>query len=141
MSERKWRAIGVISGTSMDAIDVALIETDGLTQVRGLGARGYAYDPALRADLGAVVADRTRAATDPLGAIEARVTEAHAGAVAQFMAEEAVRAGMPPHSVHFFERPQDAGEFVRLLVQPGDAILFKGSRGVQIERTMEKVLA
>jgi UDP-N-acetylmuramyl pentapeptide synthase len=48
---------------------------------------------------------------------------------------------MPPHSVHFFERPEDAGEFVRLLVQPGDAILFKGSRGVQIERTMEKVLA
>ena len=60
---------------------------------------------------------------------------------ARFMAEEAVRAGMPPHSVHFFERPEDAGEFVRLLVQPGDAILFKGSRGVQIERTMEKVLA
>jgi len=93
MSERKWRAIGVISGTSMDAIDVALIETDGLTQVRGLGARGYAYDPALRADLGAVVADRTRAATDPLGAIEARVTEAHAGAVAQFMAEEGLSPG------------------------------------------------
>ena len=60
---------------------------------------------------------------------------------ARFMAEEAVRAGMPPHSVHFFERPEDAGEFVRLLVQPGDAILFKGSRGVQIERKMEKVLA
>jgi UDP-N-acetylmuramoyl-tripeptide--D-alanyl-D-alanine ligase len=62
---------------------------------------------------------------------------------AHFMAEEAVRAGMPPHSVHFFERSDSAGvgEFVRQLVQPGDAILFKGSRGVHIERTMEKVLA
>ncbi|HXM44577.1 MAG TPA: UDP-N-acetylmuramoyl-tripeptide--D-alanyl-D-alanine ligase [Bryobacteraceae bacterium] len=61
---------------------------------------------------------------------------------ARFMAEEAVRAGMPPHSVHFFERSEGAaGEFVRQLVQPGDAILFKGSRGVQIERAMEKVLA
>jgi UDP-N-acetylmuramoyl-tripeptide--D-alanyl-D-alanine ligase len=61
---------------------------------------------------------------------------------AQFMAEEAVRAGMPPHSVHFFERSNgDAGEFVRQLLQPGDAILFKGSRGVQIERAMEKALA
>ncbi|MGA3077836.1 MAG: UDP-N-acetylmuramoyl-tripeptide--D-alanyl-D-alanine ligase [Bryobacteraceae bacterium] len=61
---------------------------------------------------------------------------------AQFMAEEAVRAGMPPHSVHFFERSNGAaGEFVRQLLQPGDAILFKGSRGVQIERAMEKALA
>jgi UDP-N-acetylmuramoyl-tripeptide--D-alanyl-D-alanine ligase len=61
---------------------------------------------------------------------------------AQFMAEEAVRAGMPPHSVHFFERSEGAaGHFVRQMVQPGDAILFKGSRGVEIERAMEKVLA
>jgi len=61
---------------------------------------------------------------------------------AQFMAEEAVRAGMPPHSVHFFERSDGAaGEFVRQLLQPGDAVLFKGSRGVQIEQVMEKALA
>ena len=49
---------------------------------------------------------------------------------------------MPPHSVHFFERSEGAaGEFVRQLVQPGDAVLFKGSRGVRIERVMERVLA
>ena len=61
---------------------------------------------------------------------------------AQFMAEEAVRAGMPPHSVHFFERSGGAaGEFVWQLLQPGDAVLFKGSRGVQIEQAMEKALA
>jgi len=60
---------------------------------------------------------------------------------ARFMAEEAVSAGMPTHSVHFFERPEDAGGFVRQLAQPGDAVLFKGSRGVQIERALEKVLA
>lgn len=60
---------------------------------------------------------------------------------AHFMAEEAVRAGMPPHSVHFFEHPEDAGSLVRQLALPGDAILFKGSRGVRIERALEKVLA
>ena len=60
---------------------------------------------------------------------------------AHFMAEEAVRAGMPPHSVHFFEQAAEAGDFVRQMVQPGDAILFKGSRGVRIEQAMEKVLA
>jgi UDP-N-acetylmuramoyl-tripeptide--D-alanyl-D-alanine ligase len=60
---------------------------------------------------------------------------------ARFIAEESVRAGMPPQSVHFFERSEIAGEFVRQLVQPGDAVLFKGSRGVRIELAMEKVLA
>jgi len=63
------------------------------------------------------------------------------GGAARFMADEAVRAGMPPHSVHFFEHPEEAGDFVRQLVQPGDAVLFKGSRGVRIERAMEKVVA
>jgi UDP-N-acetylmuramoyl-tripeptide--D-alanyl-D-alanine ligase len=61
---------------------------------------------------------------------------------ARFMAEEAVRAGMPPQSVHFFERSEgDAGQFVRQLAEPGDAILFKASRDVEIERAMDKVLA
>ncbi|MGA2132624.1 MAG: UDP-N-acetylmuramoyl-tripeptide--D-alanyl-D-alanine ligase [Bryobacteraceae bacterium] len=60
---------------------------------------------------------------------------------ARFMTEEAVRAGMPPQSVHFFEQAGDAGSFVREMAQPGDAILFKGSRGVHIEQALEKVLA
>jgi len=60
---------------------------------------------------------------------------------ARFIAEEALRAGMLPQSVHFFEHPEEAGDFVREVAAPGDAILFKGSRGVRIERAMEKVLA
>jgi UDP-N-acetylmuramoyl-tripeptide--D-alanyl-D-alanine ligase len=60
---------------------------------------------------------------------------------ARFMAEEAVRAGMPAQAVHFFENPAEAGDFVRQLAAPGDAILFKASRGVEIERAMEKLLA
>jgi UDP-N-acetylmuramoyl-tripeptide--D-alanyl-D-alanine ligase len=60
---------------------------------------------------------------------------------ARFMTEEAVRSGMPSAAVHFFEDPTEAGEFVRQVAAPGDAILFKGSRGVAIERAMEKVLA
>jgi UDP-N-acetylmuramoyl-tripeptide--D-alanyl-D-alanine ligase len=60
---------------------------------------------------------------------------------ARFTAEEAVRAGMPPHTVHFFEHATDSGDFIRQMVQPGDALLFKGSRGVRIELALEKVLA
>jgi UDP-N-acetylmuramoyl-tripeptide--D-alanyl-D-alanine ligase len=60
---------------------------------------------------------------------------------ARWIVEEAVRAGMPPTAAHFFEDPSEAGEFLRQLASPGDAILFKGSRGVEIERAMEKLLA
>jgi UDP-N-acetylmuramoyl-tripeptide--D-alanyl-D-alanine ligase len=60
---------------------------------------------------------------------------------ARFTAEEALRAGMTPQSVHFYEDPAEAGEFVRQMAVPGDAILFKASRGVEIERAMDKLLA
>jgi UDP-N-acetylmuramoyl-tripeptide--D-alanyl-D-alanine ligase len=41
----------------------------------------------------------------------------------------------------FFEDPASAGDFVRSLARPGDAILFKGSRGVRMELALERVLA
>jgi UDP-N-acetylmuramoyl-tripeptide--D-alanyl-D-alanine ligase len=41
----------------------------------------------------------------------------------------------------FFEDPAAAGDFVRSLARPGDAILFKGSRGIRMEQALERVLA
>ena len=59
---------------------------------------------------------------------------------ARGMAEEAVRAGLPAGAVCFFEDPAEAGAFLRGLAQPGDAVLFKGSRGVRVERALEKFM-
>ena len=56
------------------------------------------------------------------------------------MVEEAVRAGMSG-AAYFFEDPETAGDFLRRLAQEGDAILFKGSRGVAVEKAMERLLA
>jgi UDP-N-acetylmuramoyl-tripeptide--D-alanyl-D-alanine ligase len=56
------------------------------------------------------------------------------------MVDEAVRAGMSG-AAYFFEDPQAAGDFVRGLAREGDAILFKGSRGVAVEKAMERLLA
>jgi UDP-N-acetylmuramoyl-tripeptide--D-alanyl-D-alanine ligase len=44
-------------------------------------------------------------------------------------------------TARFFEEPAAAGDFVRFIARPGDAILFKGSRGVRIELALERVLA
>ena len=44
-------ALGAISGTSMDGIDVALVTTDGDRQVTPGPGRTYPYEPALRAAL------------------------------------------------------------------------------------------
>ena len=40
----------------------------------------------------------------------------------------------------FFDEPAEAGEFVRNAARPGDAILFKGSRGTHVERALERFL-
>jgi UDP-N-acetylmuramoyl-tripeptide--D-alanyl-D-alanine ligase len=57
---------------------------------------------------------------------------------ARFMVEGAVEAGMSDSAASFFESPEEAGDFLRSYVRPGDAVLFKGSRGVQVEKALER---
>jgi len=58
---------------------------------------------------------------------------------ARLMVEAAEREGA--RDARFFEDPADAGEFVRRAAQKGDAVLFKGSRGVHMERALESFRA
>jgi len=58
---------------------------------------------------------------------------------AHAMIDAAVGAGLPESAAYFFEDAAGAGEFLRHMVQPGDALLFKGSRGVAVERALEKL--
>jgi UDP-N-acetylmuramoyl-tripeptide--D-alanyl-D-alanine ligase len=60
---------------------------------------------------------------------------------AHAMVDAAVGAGLPESAAVFFEDAAEAGEFVRQVARPGDAILFKGSRGVRVERALERLLA
>ncbi len=59
---------------------------------------------------------------------------------ARFVIEGAVEAGLPATAGHFFDDAAAAGERLRELAQPGDAILFKGSRGTRVERALERFL-
>ena len=83
------RAVGVISGTSMDGIDVAALEGDGET-VERVGPGGtYPYPAPVAARLREVVADPALAA-GPLADLERDVTDAHVAAVQLFLDEYAI---------------------------------------------------
>jgi anhydro-N-acetylmuramic acid kinase len=85
--------LGAISGTSMDGIDVAWIETDGEGHVRPRAGATLPYPPALRARLGEFLKDPARAETDPLTALEAEVTQAFGDAILAFMEAQGIHAG------------------------------------------------
>ncbi len=58
-----------------------------------------------------------------------------------FMLDAAKRAGLRADAAFFFDDPVAAGRLVRSLAQSGDAVLFKGSRGVHVELALEQFLA
>ncbi len=57
---------------------------------------------------------------------------------ARSMVDGAIEAGMSDSAAIFFDSAEDAGEFLRGYLHPGDAVLFKGSRGVQVEKALER---
>lgn len=86
------QAIGVISGTSMDGIDVSIVETDGDTLVRPGPGRTFPYPAALRKALQELIAEPARAQSEPLDDLEQAVTQAHVAAIRRFLEESGTAA-------------------------------------------------
>ena len=121
-------AVGTMSGTSLDGVDVALVETDGETISR-LGPVGYrAYPNEERLLLQQAIAEASsltdRAARPgPLGEAESLVTGAHFQAIEAFLREHGVaREAIDVVGFHgqtVLHRPE-----ARLTVQIGDGALL-----------------
>jgi anhydro-N-acetylmuramic acid kinase len=119
------KAIGMMSGTSLDGVDVALIETDGHS-ISAFGPAGYrpyadAERAVLRQALQEAVALTSRTARPGiLAEAEALVTRTHAEAVEKFIADHRIdRASVAVVGFHgqtVLHRPQ-----MKLTVQIGDA--------------------
>jgi UDP-N-acetylmuramoyl-tripeptide--D-alanyl-D-alanine ligase len=56
---------------------------------------------------------------------------------ARYFVEGAVESGLAASSAKFFQTPDEAAECCRGILQPGDAVLVKGSRGVHLEKVIE----
>ncbi len=74
-----WTAIGLMSGTSMDGVDAAVIATDGEDRVVAGAALTVAYDAGFRARLRGCLGGRAPAAE--IAAVAAALTDHHAAAV------------------------------------------------------------
>ncbi|WP_426228325.1 anhydro-N-acetylmuramic acid kinase [Pararhizobium sp. DWP3-4] len=133
-------AIGLMSGTSMDGIDIALVRTDGRDRVERGPFMGVAYEPAFRNRL-KLALDEARTLTDrmerpgDLGAVERNLTLRHAVAVNDFLALN----GLSPadidvigfHGQTVLHRPNEA-----LTVQLGDGALLARLTGIAVVHDM-----
>jgi anhydro-N-acetylmuramic acid kinase len=103
-------AIGVISGTSMDGIDVSIVETDGDRFVKPGPGRTFPYPEALRRRLLDLIADPSRAQADPLSELDREVTDTHIEAVRRFMVETGIEAStvnlIGLHGQTVYHRPE-----------------------------------
>lgn len=120
-------AIGLMSGTSADGVDAALIETDGV-MIRSTGAAlTVPYPAALRRALLDLMQDPERAAVDTT--LEPAVTEANAGAVRALLYRARLAAvdvvGM--HGQTVLHRP--AERFTRQL---GDGAALHAALGIPV---------
>ena len=92
------RALGLMSGTSMDGIDVAVIETDGEGRVEARASQSYPYEPAFRTRIAQGLVE-ARSLTDryarpgSLAQLEHDLTDLHARAVRKFLAAHKIHAG------------------------------------------------
>lgn len=130
------RAIGLMSGTSMDGIDIALVETDGETYLRRGPAETHAYPAELRDRLRACLATARslkgrQERPGVLADVERELTERHAEAVLRFMGDRALQPFAVDvigfHGQTVLHRPE-AG----LTVQLGDGPALARRTGIDV---------
>ena len=127
-------AIGLMSGTSMDGIDVALLRTDGRDAVAFGPTLVVEYTPETRRLLESANADAAdigerTARPGCLAQVEAEVTRLHARAVQMFLQAHDVAASdvdlLGFHGQTVLHRPDDA-----LTVQLGDGAALARATGI-----------
>lgn len=119
-------ALGLMSGTSLDGIDAALIRSDGRARVDCGAALSLPYDRELRCQLRSVLGGR-----GPVEAVERALTSRHAEAVQALLGT----AGLAPddikvigfHGHTILHRPEEGRTW-----QIGDGALLAAETGIDV---------
>jgi anhydro-N-acetylmuramic acid kinase len=85
-----FKAIGLMSGTSLDGVDAALIETDGDTPLARGPVLTIPYEPEFRARLKAVLGAEVK--TEEIAALERDLTDRHVVAVRDILTRAGARS-------------------------------------------------
>jgi anhydro-N-acetylmuramic acid kinase len=117
--EKVYRAIGMMSGTSLDGVDIALIETDGRMMIKPVDFKSFPYTEEMRA---VVRKGFGQASIDPEA--EKIITDAHIAAVKAF-GHEADVIGF--HGQTIFHDPADG-----VSVQIGDGERLARETGMDV---------
>lgn len=126
MKSKLFRAIGLMSGTSIDGIDAALVETDGLGHVRPLAFVPYSYDQSFRERLRALFGkSRTQAGPD-LSEIEHHLTKLHAEIVHRLLAKADGKVDGTVDVIGFHGQT--------LLHQPKDGVTYQMGDGAMLAK-------
>lgn len=128
MKPKLYKALGLMSGTSIDGMDAALIETDGYDHVRPLGFMGLPYGDDFRQKLRGHLGNARGAADLAVAEFERELTDLHARLANALMRETGIRADLIGfHGQTLFHKPED-----RLTVQIGDGQRLAAATGVPV---------
>jgi len=131
-----FRALGAMSGTSMDGVDLALLETDGRAALTFGPTASFAFSEADHAVLRAAVAaavglTRRDERPGPLAAAEALITLRHLEAVRTFLADQKLSPDAIDligfHGQTVLHRPEQG-----LTVQLGDGAALARQSGIDV---------
>lgn len=127
----KYRAIGLMSGTSIDGIDLALIETDGFSHVLVKGGESYAYDKVFREQVRASFEKKGNRGDPHVAWVENELTKRHAYAVKSFMDKQGLSASdvdlIGFHGQTIWHDPKNG-----VTVQLGDGQLLAELTGINV---------
>lgn len=134
------RALGLMSGTSMDGISVACVETDGEERLSRGPAMTFPYNTEQRLAIGKAMAEARALSSrvqrpGSLAVAERMITELHAAAISAFLRHQGLERGgidvVGFHGQTILHKP-DAG----LTVQLGDGPLLAELSGLTVVHDM-----
>jgi len=130
MKMKEYRVIGLMSGTSLDGIDAALITTDGEGYIRRDGFVSEAYPDDLRGQIRQCL-NLPRDKRAEAAAVERALTEAHARVVARLMAEKNL-AAQDVDLIGFHGQTIAHAPHEKYTCQLGDGVLLAQLTGIRV---------